>query len=79
MSRSERRSIADSRFERFERDDNLIMRELRMKSMAVNTKYLNSPIASSDFSYEILRQSVVIALCAVYGASIFNGKSGPFG
>lgn len=56
-----------------------LLRELRMKPMAINTQYLKNPMSAGYINYEVLRQSIIIVLCAAYGASIFNGKNGPFG
>lgn len=58
---------------------NNLMREVRMKSISMDPQYLKAIVPTSNLNYEVLRQAMVIALCAVYGASIFNGKTGPFG
>lgn len=85
--RLNQRRVIEKRFEGAQRQEkryptereNNLMRDGRMKAMLVNSQYLKNQMPTGNLNYEIFRQGIVIALCAVYGASIFNGKNGPFG
>ncbi|XP_014207112.1 octapeptide-repeat protein T2-like [Copidosoma floridanum] len=49
-------------------------RDARIKSY-MDYEYLKKTTPIDGLKYEVLRQAVVIGLCAIYGASVFKGKT----
>ncbi|XP_058803851.1 trichohyalin [Phymastichus coffea] len=50
----------------------------RANGVKAQPQYLQNTIMSNNLNYEVLRQGIVIVLCALYGASIFSTKTLPF-